>query len=106
MSGCGGRLPGHARGDAAWRRDPAGVWCGDAKLAACGLHVRRGVAVHGFAFNLATPPDAWQLIVPCGLARAAVTSIAAERHRRDLPPPPSVADVAAIAATIVAASLA
>jgi lipoate-protein ligase B len=52
---------------AEWRRDPAGVWRGDAKLAACGIHVARGVSVHGFAVNVDTPPAAWQRIKPCGL---------------------------------------
>ena len=37
---------------AAWRRDPAGVWLGERKLAACGIHVARGVSVHGFALNV------------------------------------------------------
>jgi lipoyl(octanoyl) transferase len=77
------------------RRDPAGLWLGDAKLAACGLHIRRGVAIHGFALNVATPPAMWQLIVPCGLPTP-VTSLAAERAARGLPPPPPVAEVAAI----------
>jgi lipoate-protein ligase B len=80
---------------AAWRREPAGLWLGDAKLAACGLHVRRGVAVHGFAFDVATPPEAWQAIKPCGLC-SRVTSIDAERRERGLGPAPSIADVAAL----------
>jgi lipoyl(octanoyl) transferase len=50
-----------------WRRDPAGVWRGDAKLAACGIHVARGVSVHGWAINVATPAEAWARIRPCGL---------------------------------------
>ncbi len=79
---------------ARWRRDPAGVWLGEAKLAACGLHLRRGVVAHGFAFNVATPPERWRLIVPCGLA-APITSIALERARRGLPPPPSIEAIAA-----------
>ena len=53
--------------DAEWRRDPAGVWIGDAKLAACGIHVARGVSVHGFALDVATPASAWARIRPCGL---------------------------------------
>jgi lipoyl(octanoyl) transferase len=53
---------------AAWRRDPAGVWRGEAKLAACGIHVARGVSVHGWAINVATPESAWRRINPCGLA--------------------------------------
>ncbi len=50
-----------------WRRDPAGVWRGDGKLAACGIHVSRGVSVHGFAIDVDTPADAWRRIRPCGL---------------------------------------
>jgi lipoyl(octanoyl) transferase len=61
---------------AAFRRAPAGLWLGDRKLAACGLHVRRGVAIHGFAFDIDTPADAWAAIVPCGLAGAPVISLA------------------------------
>ncbi len=52
---------------AAWQRDPAGVWKDGAKLAACGIHVARGVSVHGFALDVATPRDAWSRIRPCGL---------------------------------------
>lgn len=63
---------------AAWRRDPAGLWLGDSKIAACGIHLRRGVTIHGYALNVDTPPAAWQSIVPCGLADARVTSMAAE----------------------------
>lgn len=52
---------------AAWQRDPAGVWRDGAKLAACGIHVARGVSVHGWAVNVATPDEAWRAIRPCGL---------------------------------------
>jgi lipoyl(octanoyl) transferase len=52
---------------AAWQRDPAGVWLGGNKLAACGIHVARGVSVHGFALNVDTPARAWRAIRPCGL---------------------------------------
>jgi len=52
---------------AAWQRDPAGVWLAGAKLAACGIHIARGVSVHGFALNVDTPPAAWQRIRACGL---------------------------------------
>jgi lipoyl(octanoyl) transferase len=80
---------------AAWRRDCAGLWLDGAKLAACGLHVRRGVAVHGWAFDVATPADAWRAIVPCGLGTP-VTSLDAERRRRGLDAAPDVAEVAAL----------
>jgi lipoyl(octanoyl) transferase len=69
----------------AWQRDPAGVWRAGAKLAACGIHVSRGVSVHGYAVNVDTPESAWQRIRPCGLdvpqlsiARALGRSIAVE----------------------------
>jgi lipoyl(octanoyl) transferase len=52
----------------AWQRDPAGVWKDGAKLAACGIHVARGVSVHGFALDVATPREDWARIRPCGLA--------------------------------------
>lgn len=52
---------------AVWQRDPAGLWLGGKKLAACGIHVARGVSVHGFALDVATPPAAWKRIRPCGL---------------------------------------
>ena len=58
---------------AEWRRDPAGVWKGEAKLAACGIHVARGVSVHGFALDIATPRAAWERIRPCGLAAPQVS---------------------------------
>ncbi len=54
-----------------------GVWVGEAKVAALGLHVRHGVTMHGFALNLAPGPGAFAGIVPCGIADAAVTSVAA-----------------------------
>src|SRR5439155_11511771 len=53
---------------AAWQRDPAGVWLDGKKLAACGIHVARGVSVHGFALDVDTPPQAWRAIRACGLA--------------------------------------
>jgi lipoate-protein ligase B len=61
---------------AEWRRQPAGLWLGERKLAACGLHVRRGVVIHGFAFDVATPPEAWRMIVPCGLGSGITVSLA------------------------------
>jgi lipoyl(octanoyl) transferase len=67
----------HARGvrDAAWKRDPAGVWVREKKIAACGLHIKRRVAAHGFALNVAAGArEIFDGIVPCGLA-APVTAI-------------------------------
>ncbi len=91
-------------GGAEFRQDPAGLWLGDAKLAACGLHLRRQVAVHGWAWNLATPPDAWTMIVPCGLATP-VVSLTEACHARGLPPPPPVDVLAARLGPRLAAAL-
>jgi lipoyl(octanoyl) transferase len=62
----------------AWQRDPAGVWIDGQKIAACGIHVARGVSVHGFALDIATPAEAWARIRPCGLALPQ-TSVSAQR---------------------------
>jgi lipoyl(octanoyl) transferase len=85
---------------AEWRRDPAGLWLGDAKLAACGLHLRRRVTMHGFALDVSSDRDMWQLINPCGLG-APVVSIAEHRAAAGLPMPPSVEEVAQIAGPLV-----
>jgi lipoyl(octanoyl) transferase len=63
--------------EAVFRRDCPGVWAGADKLAAFGVHVHRRVATHGLALNVSTPLDAFDLIVPCGLRGARVTSLAA-----------------------------
>lgn len=100
---------------ARWRREPAGLWLpmpggsrsgAEAKLAACGLHLRRGAVLHGFAFNVSTPADIWQHIVPCGLYEMRVTSLAEERASRGLPPPPSVEDVAHLAGPLLCEAMA
>ena len=82
-------------GGAEWRRDPAGLWLGAAKLAACGIHVARGVSIHGWALDVATPELAWKAIRPCGLA-VPQTSIARELAARGGKPAPTV-DQAAMA---------
>jgi lipoyl(octanoyl) transferase len=73
---------------ATWRRDRPGLWVGEvrdgeakdgeAKICAVGVHVRQRVAIHGFALNVSNCPEDFDLIVPCGLPGARVTSIARE----------------------------
>jgi lipoate-protein ligase B len=65
------------RGISAGRREGyPGVWVGEAKIAALGLHVRRGVTMHGFALNLDPDLRSFDWIVPCGIAGAQSTSVA------------------------------
>jgi len=61
--------------DAARSAGRPGVWVGDAKIAAIGVRVSRGVTTHGFALNVNTDLAYFQHIVPCGLADASVTSM-------------------------------
>lgn len=73
------------------RRDGIiGVWVGNNKIAALGVRIKRGVAFHGFALNVAPNMFHWTLIIPCGITDGGVTSIALE-----LPEAPPISDVRA-----------
>ena len=52
-----------------------GVWVGSNKITAIGLAVKRGVTMHGFAFNVNTNLEHFKLIVPCGISGKGVTSL-------------------------------
>jgi lipoyl(octanoyl) transferase len=52
------------------------------KVAAIGIRVAQGVAMHGFALNADCDLEAFDGIVPCGIADAGVTSLTAELGRR------------------------
>jgi lipoyl(octanoyl) transferase len=78
---------------ARWRRDRPGVWVGEEKICAFGVHVSHRVAIHGFALNAATPLEAFEAIVPCGLRDSGVTSIERLTGRA-----PALADLARVTA--------
>lgn len=93
-------------GGTAWRREPAGVWIDDRKIAACGIHVARSVSVHGFALDVSTPLEAWARIRPCGLS-VPQTSIQRERARSsESRAPIDVESLAAIVGPLVVTALA
>ncbi|MFL5403046.1 MAG: lipoyl(octanoyl) transferase LipB [Gemmatimonadales bacterium] len=60
-----------------------GVWTNGRKIASIGIHVKQWVTFHGFALNLTTDLDYFDLIVPCGIRDVIMTSVAQELGRTD-----------------------
>jgi lipoyl(octanoyl) transferase len=61
----------------------------EAKIAALGIHISRGVTSHGVALNVNTDLSFFNLIVPCGITSKPVTSMQKELGR--VVPMPDVA---------------
>jgi lipoyl(octanoyl) transferase len=60
-----------------WVADPTSLG-GEAKIAALGLRIRRGISFHGISLNIDPNMAHYDGIVPCGLADYGVTSLAAQ----------------------------
>jgi len=65
-----------ARPDESKTRQPSTKY--EAKIAAIGVHISRGVTSHGFALNVNTDLSYFDLIIPCGIEAKVVTSMAKE----------------------------
>jgi lipoyl(octanoyl) transferase len=100
-----------AYGVSADRREGSpGCWCepdsaAPRKLGALGLRLERGVSYHGIALNVTTRLADFELIDPCGMPQAEVTSIAREAGWQGSRAEPSTTSVEE-AASVFAAALA
>ena len=52
-----------------------GVWVSERKIGSIGLHVSRGVTMHGFAVNVDGDLQPFEWIVPCGIDNVRMTSL-------------------------------
>jgi len=58
------------------RRDRCtGVWVGEEKIGSIGLHIKRGVTMHGFSLNVNPTMEHLSLIYPCGIRDNPMTSM-------------------------------
>ncbi|MBN2568820.1 MAG: lipoyl(octanoyl) transferase LipB [Deltaproteobacteria bacterium] len=64
-----------------------GVWIGEKKIAAIGLHVSEGVSRHGIALNVDVDLYPYGLIIPCGITNLGVTSITDTLDGKNVPMP-------------------
>jgi lipoate-protein ligase B len=56
-----------------------GVWVGDLKIGAIGLHVSRGVTTHGLAVNVNNDLQPFSWVLACQVEGGRVTSVSRER---------------------------
>jgi lipoyl(octanoyl) transferase len=71
-------LPFEIKGE---RTENTGIWIGNSKIAALGIHIQKYVTSHGFALNCNTDLTWFDHIEPCGLAGLGVTSVSKELGR-------------------------
>jgi lipoyl(octanoyl) transferase len=59
-----------------------GVWTNNKKIASIGIHVSRGVTMHGFAINVTTDLSYFDHIISCGIQGVEMTSIEKELGKK------------------------
>jgi len=64
------------------RSPHTGVWIGDNKICAMGVHNSQLITSHGLAFNTNVDLSWFERIVPCGIEDKGVTSLSKELHRQ------------------------
>ncbi len=75
------------------RPNAPGVWLGQNKICAVGMHFRAGVSMHGLSINLINSLDGFDLITPCGITNGGVTTLKA--HIGNAPSPREAAPILA-----------
>src|SRR2546421_5057916 len=58
-----------------------GIWVGERKIGSIGVHVSRGVTMHGLAVNVDCDLQPFEWIVPCGIDGVRMTSLYVETRR-------------------------
>ena len=56
-------------------KEETGVWVQDKKIASIGIHVTRGVTMHGLAINVNTDLSYFDNIISCGIQGVKMTSL-------------------------------
>ena len=59
-----------------------GVWVEDQKIASIGIHVTRGVTLHGLAINVNTDLSYFDNIISCGIKGVKMTSMDKELGKK------------------------
>ena len=60
------------------KKEHRGVWINDKKIASVGVHISRGVSIHGIALNVNCDLKYFSYFEPCGLCHTQITSLERE----------------------------
>ena len=63
-------------------KEETGVWVQDKKIASIGIHVSRGVTMHGLAINVNTDLSYFDNIISCGIQGVKMTSLDKELGKK------------------------